>query len=464
MYKIHYDAKNKNIIDVISESTGEVITPKYSNLSNTEDYVSSGVFPIEPMTAKEYLNEEELENMLTSDLYFAEEKLDGTRGLLYARESGGRIFSRRISKKTGYYCENSDSLPHLRDFTFSHRRPTVLDGEMFIPNQTFKEVSSTLNCNWDRAIERQEQYGLVHFNAFDIIYYKGFYIGDFPLLTRKRYLEEYLNEVKCPYINLVPYFNKSITVSLSKEELNKLLNISGFEVLYPNLSKAIKWNNPYSLPYVLDKKSYYEYIIATGGEGIMLKSIYGEYKQKRGREYTKYKKHLTRECVILDFTDPSIWYEGQELNNPSAIWNYWADAEDESSVLEKEMTMREAEEKGMLPCTKHWCKGWIGKIVFGVLATEEEIQKYEKVNNKKPSLYVLKGFDKEFIVVGECEGYNEEQRENFTKNTDKYIGSTVEIECNEVFKNTGKLRHPRFLRLRPDKAPQVCTWKDHIGG
>ena len=51
MYKIHYDAKNKNIIDVISESTGEVITPKYSNLSNTEDYVSSGVFPIEPMTA-----------------------------------------------------------------------------------------------------------------------------------------------------------------------------------------------------------------------------------------------------------------------------------------------------------------------------------------------------------------------------------------------------------------------------
>ena len=37
--------------------------------------------------------------MLTSDLYFAEEKLDGTRGLLYARESGGRIFSRRISKR-----------------------------------------------------------------------------------------------------------------------------------------------------------------------------------------------------------------------------------------------------------------------------------------------------------------------------------------------------------------------------
>jgi ATP-dependent DNA ligase len=43
------------------------------------------------------------------------------------------------------------------------------------------------------------------------------------------------------------------------------------------------------------------------------------------------------------------------------------------------------------------------------------------------------------------------------------IGKVLEVKANELFKDTGKMRHPRFLRMRPDKNPEDCTWKDHIG-
>ena len=64
-----------------------------------EDYEAEGVLEINPMSAKEPLNDKELEDMLTSHFFYAEEKLDGVRATLHIREEGNRIFSRRISKR-----------------------------------------------------------------------------------------------------------------------------------------------------------------------------------------------------------------------------------------------------------------------------------------------------------------------------------------------------------------------------
>ena len=50
----------------------------------------------------------------------------------------------------------------------------------------------------------------------------------------------------------------------------------------------------------------------------------------------------------------------------------------------------------------------------------------------------------------------------FSKNPEKYLFTTIEVKANEIFKDTGKLRHPRFLRCRFDKNPEDCTWKNHI--
>ena len=61
-------------------------------------------------------------------------------------------------------------------------------------------------------------------------------------------------------------------------------------------------------------------------------------------------------------------------------------------------------------------------------------------------------------------GFDDETREYFTRNKDRLIGSVIEVKANDIMKDTGKLRHPRYLRMRSDKNPEQCTWKDHIGG
>ena len=68
------------------------------------------------------------------------------------------------------------------------------------------------------------------------------------------------------------------------------------------------------------------------------------------------------------------------------------------------------------------------------------------------------------MIVCECSGYSDEEREYFTEHLTEILGSTIEVNANGVMKDSGRLRHPRFLRFREDKAPESCIWKDHIGG
>ena len=68
------------------------------------------------------------------------------------------------------------------------------------------------------------------------------------------------------------------------------------------------------------------------------------------------------------------------------------------------------------------------------------------------------------MEVCECGGYDDETRAYFTRNQKKLVGSVIEVKANELFHDTGKLRHPRYLRMRPDKEAERCTWRDHIAG
>ena len=109
----------------------------------------------EPMTAKELDTETAQELAFENSDNIIEEKFDGTRALVYflaqqvydaenntlTEEKMGycRVFSRRISKKTGFYVENTDSLPHIRETDAPALGGTILDGEMFIDGLPFKE-------------------------------------------------------------------------------------------------------------------------------------------------------------------------------------------------------------------------------------------------------------------------------------------------------------------------------------
>ena len=67
------------------------------------------------------------------------------------------------------------------------------------------------------------------------------------------------------------------------------------------------------------------------------------------------------------------------------------------------------------------------------------------------------------MMVCDCSGFNDEMREYFTTHQSEMIGSVVEVKANELFKDSGKLRHPRYMRRRFDKSAEECTWENHLG-
>lgn len=396
-------------------------------------------------------------------------------GIYYSQKAYTRCFSRRVSKQTNWYCENTDSLPHLRDICIPELAGTIIDGEMFIPNRPFKDVSSTLNCLYDKAIERQKELGLIVFHAFDILYYKGRCVEKLPLWKRKQLLQEVIDVVNSPYVVMVPYYPCGVDhtcVKVSYEDLQKVLNNKG---TYPKMYHTFMLNSlvreglleeGQGIETYFNAKTYYEWIVFKGGEGVILKPKDGKYYHKRGREYQKVKKFLTRELIICDFTKPTKEYTGKFPNNH---WDYWLDEEGSRKTLDSVQGMKADKlmELGYIPVTRHYYESQIGQLVLGVIITNEELG--EIPYNKQgalfdPEIVGLKVKEGTLLMqVCECGGFDDETRLTLSNNRAYYKGLVVEVKANELFKDTGKMRHPCYLRFRSDKEPEQCTWKDHIG-
>ena len=427
-----------------------------------EDYEAEGVIPIDPMCAKEPLNDKELEEMLTSQFFYAEEKLDGVRATLHIREEGNRIFSRRISKKTDWFAEKSDNVPHIRDLKVDHEfYGTILDGELRIEGGDFKDISSIMNCLPQEAIKRQETLGKVVLHAFDIIYYKGIYVAKMPLWKRKKLLSHMVEQLNCPYIVEELFISQSIQQPFTQALKDDYLNEKDMlREKYPNLYECLENTLPNSTVLTMNKKQWYEYIVYNGGEGLMLKNINGTYKHQRCREYTKLKKFETWDCVVYGYTEPTEEYTGDHLET----WQYWGMYRQGhlEEIIEGEEPMPWTRDHHVEPVTKHFAKGWIGTIQLGIIVTNEELEKWEKANKKKAEFRPIEGGQLNLMYIGECGGFTESVREEISKNKDKYMLQVLEVKGHEVSKKTGGIRHPRFLRWREDKGNLECTWKDHI--
>ena len=437
--------------------------PKYTEWTE-EDYYNSDLKWCEPMTAHALEDEAEQDNALWNPDNFIEEKFDGTRGILHILDGECRVFSRRISKKTNWFTENTDSLPQMRSINIPELAGTIIDGEMFIPNKPFKDVSSTLNCKWDKAIDRQLELGLIVFHAFDILYYKGIKLENMRLERRKYYLGKVIQKLKehgVESIVEVPYFKCDGKLSIPVERpLSLLKRIKGFDKKYPTLySEICISSSPLNLK--LSPRGYYEFIVATGGEGVIIKNKDCKYVHKRDKAYLKIKKFYTREAIILGFTEPTKEYKGKF---PNDSWEYWEKGNIVSNDWGK-YSAKELLKKGYTPVTKYYYENWVGNIIFGVIITDDEIKKLPK--NKKFNIHEVEIKEQpcndvtvyKVLEVGECAGFDEEVRE---KLSEKDIGKVIEVKCNEIFKDTGKLRHPRFLRFREDKSPTECTYYNHI--
>jgi ATP-dependent DNA ligase len=382
------------------------------------------------------------------------------RGQYYKQEAFTRCFSRRKSVKTDFYTENTDSLPQIRDINIPELYGTVIDGEMFIPNRPFKDVSATLNCKWDKAVDRQKELGDIVFHAFDILYYKGVKLENMKLYRRKEYLKKVIDVLKNNGVTSVVEvpFNEDSDFRVVQLDDMDLEHISdekdNYPVLIKDLSGQIKDDG--NINFTLSKRGYYEYIVWSGGEGVMLKPKDGRYYHKRGREYLKIKKFLTREMILVGFTEPTKEYNGKF---PKDKWQYWLTPHDEKYFTENE-SAKELEKKGYIPITRFYYEDYIGNLQLGVIITEKELDKLPK-NKIKYDTFDYKGT--KYLIVCECAGISDEEREWFTEHGDELLFNTVvEVKANEIFRDTGKLRHPRYLRIRTDKLPNECSWSNHI--
>ena len=462
-----------NIVEI-----GEVFPPEMWD--SPQAFEMAGIKGYEPMTAKELDTDEAQDAKLNDPNYIIEEKFDGTRALVYFlsqqvwdektqtlsdnKVGFCRVFSRRISKKTGFYVENTDSLPHIREIDAPALSGTILDGEMFIDGLPFKEVSSTLNCLWDKAVERQIDKGFVTFHAFDILFYRGIDLRKFPLHRRKYFLHVVLEELNSPYIKEVEYHKcgansdfgdvfYEVTRAVGDYNIDQYMSeLEGDKDTYPNLWECVENQTP------LTPRAYYELVVSTGGEGVMVKPIDGQYHHKRGWEYSKIKKFLTRELIVIGFSEPTKEYTGKEIKK----WAYW-----EEKATGKRVVGNFYGDSKYEPVTKFYFNRQVGNLLLGVLISEEEYNAIPK--NKRGEVYecddVGLSYDTTMYVmmVCDCSGFNDEMREYFTTHKSEMIGSVVEVKANELFKDSGKLRHPRYLRRRFDKSAEECTWENHLG-
>ena len=168
----------------------------------------------------------------------------------------------------------------------------------------------------------------------------------------------------------------------------------------------------------------------------------------------------------MGFLPPSDEYKGKFPTVDK--WDYWethlGDKIDLSSYSpdEREEFKEQYYPSRCRPISKFYCYDWVGTIRIGVIITPEEIDRLPK--NKKFNIekLTIEGNVVSVLEVGECSGFDEDTRSMFSNNPKSWVGKVIEVKANEVFKDTGKLRHPRFLRVRDDKSPVECGYKYHV--
>jgi len=48
-----------------------------------------------------------------------------------------------------------------------------------------------------------------------------------------------------------------------------------------------------------------------------------------------------------------------------------------------------------------------------------------------------------------------------SKHPKNYVGKAMDIIGQEILK--AAIRHPRYIRMRPDVEPESCKWEDFFG-
>lgn len=351
-------------------------------------------------------------DLMKSGKYIAQPKRDGYFYQLVKTKTGEvYLFSRSSSKKTGFYAEKIDNVPHLKEWAQQLPNDTILIGEIYYPDGTSKTVTSIMGCLPTKAAQRQNgDYGLIHYYIHDILRWDGY--------------DYVTNEIS-------------------------------FEHRYGDLCEKVDLGltNPVWLEIAHSKTGFdMEDIVASwmnnGEEGAVVKLKNGLYMPgKRTRENFKVKQHEdTLDFVIMDVLPPEKHYRGTDIEH----WSYWVYEQTNIAgevnhirhTVSKENT-KECYEHYMkkdwpiLPVTKAYYYGWGNSFELGL-------------------------YDGDHLMsIGRvASGFDDKLREDCGKNPQDYIGKVVEISCMSLDKENMTFRHPVLIQVRGDKPAGDCRLED----
>jgi DNA ligase-1 len=220
------------------------------------------------MNAQGVKNEKHLEQLFHSDRFIAQVKLDGMRAIVHVTASGLRIYSRSAGvADPSRPQEKTSALPHLASLVFPELVGTALDCEILAPGKDSAELSGLVHR---KAVDSDN--AKVKLFVFDILSVNGKKITDRPLSHRLSELLQIFPKLQSEHIAVLPFATTTA-----------------------------------------QKRSLYNRVFKSGGEGIMLKNLDAPYVEgeRPSNNWFKAKKSATYDCVVMGFSKGKGKYNTQ---------------------------------------------------------------------------------------------------------------------------------------------------------
>jgi ATP-dependent DNA ligase len=297
---------------------------------------------------------EKLALLWKNEDYIAEVKVDGERIVMIFEQTGVRLFTRSANKfDKSKPIEVTHRWPQINNIDRRYIPVgTVLDGEAFSQIRRAEEVAGLFN--YRSTVPMPDD---IKYIAFDCIYWGTNSLENNPWIERRSYLER-----AC----------KLITSFL--------------------IEPAVFVAN--------GKKEFFELLVASGGEGVVLKHRFGKYVQgkKPANVWVKAKKKDTFDCIITGFK----------------------------------------------PAKEGKLSGLIGSV---------ELSQYKRLP--------AEGDVVEYRLVPVCHasGIGDDLRKAMTKNPNAYLGCVAVVDAFERIPGGVTLKQPRIKYIRPEgsKDPRECV-------
>jgi DNA ligase D-like protein (predicted ligase) len=248
-----------------------------------------------------------------SEDYIFEIKWDGIRGLAYLNENTD------IRSRNNRYILHQ--FPELSNLHNQVNKKCILDGELVVLKNSqpdFSEMKKRVNLTNQSKIQIAVDKSPVMFIAFDILYYQDHEIMNLPLIERKKYLEDVLQE------------NNRIVFSRFVETegvaLYELVEEKKLEGVVAKRKSSLYWPGKRTSDWVKIKKMVIDnfvvcgYVIRSGKISLIL----GQYKENkliyRGRVSSGVTKKKFFRNELVNTEKPAFGYVPRGCED--ATWLY----------------------------------------------------------------------------------------------------------------------------------------------